>query len=49
MKDFVKKIEQTISRFNMLDSGDRILVAVSGGPDSVVLLDVLNRLKDALL
>ena len=48
MKDFVKKIEKTISRFNMLDSGDRVLVAVSGGPDSVVLLDVLNRLKDAL-
>ena len=47
MKDFVKRIERTISRYNMLDSGDRVVVAVSGGPDSVVLLDVLNRLKDA--
>ena len=46
MKDFVKKIEKTIFRHNMLDSGDRVLVAVSGGPDSVVLLDVLDRLKE---
>ncbi|MCP4578966.1 MAG: tRNA(Ile)-lysidine synthetase, partial [Deltaproteobacteria bacterium] len=45
MKDFLRKIEQTISRHNMLEYGDRVLVAVSGGPDSVVLLDVLDRLK----
>jgi len=48
LKDFVKRIEKTISRNQMLDSGDRVLIAVSGGADSVVLLDVLNRLKDAL-
>ena len=47
MKDFVIKIEKTISRYNMLDSGDRVLAAVSGGPDSVVLLDVLDRLREA--
>ena len=48
VKDIIKRIERTISRFNMLGYGDRVLVAVSGGADSVVLLDVLNRLKDAL-
>ncbi len=47
MKDFVIKVEKTISRYNMLDSGDRVLVAVSGGSDSVVLLDVLDRLKES--
>ena len=47
MKAFVKKIEKTIFRYNMLDYGNRVLVAVSGGPDSVVLLDVLDRLKEA--
>jgi tRNA(Ile)-lysidine synthase len=46
VKDLIKKIERTISRYAMLDSGDRVLVAVSGGPDSVVLLDVLDRLKE---
>lgn len=47
VKDIVKKIEQTISRYNMLEYRNRVLVAVSGGPDSVVLLDVLDRLKEA--
>lgn len=47
MNDLVKKIEQTISRYSMLEYGNRVLVAVSGGPDSVVLLDVLDQLKDA--
>ena len=46
VKDILKKIEQTISRYNMLEHGDWVLVAVSGGPDSVVLLDVLDRLKE---
>lgn len=32
----------------MLQPGDRVLAAVSGGPDSVFLLYALNRLKDKL-
>ena len=47
MKDIIKKIERTIVRHNMLDHGTRVLVAVSGGPDSVVLLDVMDGLKAA--
>ncbi len=47
MKEIIERIEKTICRYHMLDHGDRVLVAVSGGPDSVVLLDALNRLKDA--
>jgi len=39
-----KKVLSTISRNSMLDEGDRVLVAVSGGVDSVVLLDVLCQL-----
>ena len=33
---------------NLAKVGDRVVVALSGGPDSVCLLDVLSKLKDAL-
>jgi tRNA(Ile)-lysidine synthase len=35
------RIEKTISRYNMLPAGSRVAAAVSGGPDSVFLLQVL--------
>jgi len=39
------KVKNTIKKYNLIDKNDRILVAVSGGPDSVALLYLLNRLK----
>ncbi len=41
----IKKIKQTLIRYNMLDPGDRVVVGVSGGPDSVCLLSVLYEIK----
>lgn len=38
----------TIKRYNMLDGGCEITVALSGGADSVTLLYVLNGLKETL-
>jgi tRNA(Ile)-lysidine synthase len=40
------RVQQTIERYRMLQRGDRVLVAVSGGVDSVVLLKTLTELKD---
>lgn len=41
----IDKIRVTIKKYNMLQKHDRILVGLSGGPDSVALLNVLFSLK----
>jgi len=42
------KVKLTIDRFGMLKPGEKVLVAVSGGPDSVCLLSVLHALSAEL-
>ena len=42
---FFDKVKFTIKKYNMLEKNDRILAGVSGGPDSITLLHVLNSLK----
>jgi tRNA(Ile)-lysidine synthase len=44
----VQKIKHTLSRHRMISEGDSVIVAVSGGPDSVCLLHILNELKNEL-
>ncbi len=39
------KVKKTIERYSMFSPGDRVLVGVSGGPDSVCLLHILNRCR----
>ena len=45
MSDITEKIADCIQNNDLINSGDRVLAAVSGGIDSVVLLDVLGRVK----
>jgi len=40
-----EKVLQTIKKFDMLSFNDRILIGISGGPDSVTLLNVLLSFK----
>ena len=43
-----EKILKTIREYNLIESGDTVIAAVSGGPDSMCMLDVLCDLKDDL-
>ena len=43
-----KKILSYINENEMIKYGDRVLVALSGGPDSICLLHILNSLKEEL-
>ena len=40
-----QKVLQTIEKFHLIENGDKIIVGVSGGPDSICLLDVLKKIK----
>jgi tRNA(Ile)-lysidine synthase len=41
----INKIKNTIDNYNLLKRNDSVLVALSGGPDSVFLLKALNSIK----
>ena len=41
-----KHVLETIKKYNLIDQNDKIVCAVSGGPDSICMLDVLRRIKE---
>lgn len=43
--ELLDKTEDTIKKYSMLSEGDHVLIGLSGGPDSVCLSIVLDRLK----
>lgn len=44
-KRIIRLTGQAITDFNMIEEGDKVLVAMSGGKDSYVLLDALRTLQ----
>ena len=39
---------KTIKKYDLIKSGDKIVLGVSGGPDSIFMFEILNKLKDKL-
>ena len=40
------KVIETIKKYNLIEQGDKIVLGVSGGPDSISMLNILNEIKD---
>ena len=41
-----KEILNTIKKYNLIENGDKLVIGVSGGPDSIALLNCLYNLKE---
>jgi len=46
--NIIKKVKSTIDKYQMIIPYEKIVVGVSGGPDSICLLHILYRLKEEL-
>ena len=40
-----EKVLETIKKYNLIEDGDKIVIGVSGGPDSIALLNILLKIK----
>ena len=40
------RILNTIKKYNLINQNEKIVCGVSGGPDSICMLDILRRIKD---
>lgn len=44
----IDAVLKTIEKYNLINSNDKIVLGVSGGPDSLFMLSALNNLKEKL-
>ncbi|PJB29674.1 tRNA lysidine(34) synthetase TilS, partial [Candidatus Desantisbacteria bacterium CG_4_9_14_3_um_filter_40_11] len=44
--NLIEKVKKTIRHYSLLEKGDKVVVGLSGGPDSMALLNVLWSLQD---
>ena len=41
----LEKVNETIKKYKLIENGDKIILAVSGGPDSISMLDILYKIQ----
>lgn len=41
------KVFETIQKFNLIENGDRVVIGVSGGPDSICLAESLYNIRNS--
>ncbi len=44
----INAVLKTIKKYNLINANDKIVLGVSGGPDSLFMLNILNNLKEEL-
>ena len=44
MTNFEKQVLETIKKYKLIEKNDKIVFAVSGGPDSIAMLDVIRKM-----
>ena len=40
------KVLKTIKKYNLIENGDKLVLAVSGGPDSIAMLNILKEIRN---
>ena len=40
------RVLETIKKYNLIENGDKIVLGVSGGPDSISMLNILNDIRN---
>ena len=40
-----EKVLETIEKYKLIENGDKIVIGVSGGPDSIALLNILDEIR----
>lgn len=44
-----EKVLKTIKKYNLIEDGDKLVLGVSGGPDSLSMLTIINEIKNQKL
>ena len=45
-KDLVDKVIKTIKEYHLIETEDKLVLGVSGGPDSICMLNILQKIKE---